>query len=132
MDINTVPVQSLVTLFGSLLSIIGILLIIILTGFKDKVNDTNALVKKLEEEVNKNLDKKADKTTVSKLETDINGDLDKKANKDVIEQKFDTIIDRLDTLVELNSETNTKVDGVVSDISFMKGKEEARRERATK
>jgi hypothetical protein len=108
MDINTVPVQTLVVVFGSLLSIIGVLIIFILTKIQNDVKDN--------------------KYSIVTLRNDMNKELDKKADKNLIEVRLGNIetgINELKTMIPI-------VNQVALDVAVTKGKEEVRREYSSK
>jgi hypothetical protein len=108
MDINTVPVQTLVVVFGSLLSIIGVLIIFILTKIQNDVKDNKYSIVTLRNEMNKELDKKADKNLI-----------------EVRLGNIETGINELKTMIPI-------VNQVALDVAVTKGKEEVRREYSSK
>jgi hypothetical protein len=107
-DIQSVPVQAVVALFGVLLSIIGGFILWVLTKLQSEIKDSKDLI--------------------LKLETKMVSELEKKADKSIIETRLSNIESGINDLRQIIP----KVNQIAEDIAFLKGKEEARREMLSK
>jgi hypothetical protein len=105
---ETVPIQTVVGICTGFLSVIGGIIIWSLTKLQGDIKDT--------------------KESVSKMETKMVTELDKKANLAEVNLRFNAIdesLKRIETMIP-------KVNQIAEDISFLKGREEARREMLSK
>ena len=123
--IETVPIQTVVVICTAFLSALIVLLIFILTDFKKSVTDLTTRVTNLEDKMNTIVDSKADKSSVEKS-------VELKADKSLIELQLAQLIQGNETLNVKLDNVVSKLDTAVTDLAFLKGKEEARREYASK
>ena len=133
MDTQTVPVQAIVALFGILLTIISGLILWVLTKLATETKDTKVAITALEDKMNTELDKKP-----GSVEMNLRFDgVDLKF--EAVDRRFNSVDQRFDGVEATLKRIEGKLDLVQSmqvsmleDLAFIKGREEARRELASK
>ena len=123
--IESVPIQTVVVICTAFLSALIVLLIFILTDFKKSLTDLTTKLNTVETKMNTIDDTKADKTSVEKS-------IELKADKSLIELQLAQLIQGNTTINGKIDSVVAKLDTAVTDLAFLKGKEEARREYASK
>jgi predicted Holliday junction resolvase-like endonuclease len=103
--IETVPIQTVVAICTALLTIIGGLILAFLAKMFQEIKEL--------------------KNDISKKKKTMKAELEKKANIDLVSSRLDSIDATL-------RQMEPKLNQVAEDVAFIKGKEEARRELATK